>query len=119
MESLSDGAAVVVRSIVGFFTGFWQAISGLISTGIGAIAGLWEAYQSAFAAWALVAVGAGALWTGLATLWQSGTQRIQEFWNSITAGAAALWDQLNSPFAAGFEFLSGGWAVIVAAAQAV
>ena len=40
-KNLSDGAAAVVRSIVGFFTGLWQTVSGLFSTGIAAIAGLW------------------------------------------------------------------------------
>ena len=33
-KNLSDGAAAVVRSIVGFFTGLWQTVSGLFSTGI-------------------------------------------------------------------------------------
>jgi hypothetical protein len=119
-KKLSDGAAAVVRSIVGFFTGLWVTVSGLFSTRIAAIAGLWAGItNAALTVWTSIAAGAGALWIGLMALWQSGSQRIQEFWNSIIAGATSLWGQLTAMFQAGFELLSGGWAVIVAATQAV
>jgi|GEM_PF-2818504 len=119
-KNLSDGAATAVRSIVGFFTGLWETVSGLFSTGIAAIAGLWASVANiALAACLSIAVGAGALWDGLAALWQTGVQQIQDNWNSIVTGATALWEQLNGLFQAGFDFLSGGWSVIVAAAQSV
>ena len=119
-KKLSDGAAAVVRSIVGFFAGLWETVNGLFSTGIAAIAGLWAGVtNAALAVWASIAAGAGVLWVGLATLWHLGIQQIQNFWNSIAAGATVLWVQLNGLFQAGFDFLSAGWSVIVAAVQAV
>ena len=119
-QKLADGAASVVSSIVGFFSGLWETISGLFTAGVELISGLWGSIAGgAQAVWETITGGASALWEGLVSLWQSGIQSIGAFWSSIVSGATELWGQLQGLFQAGFDFLSAGWGVIVTAAQAV